>query len=93
MTRRPLSNWSAVIAVSIAAASLISFGTAGAISALPQQPRDPRPNQPRPATAAEKQLEANVRSTPQDWRAAQELARLEESRGALASATQERRLD
>ena len=86
MTPRTLSISSAAIAVGIAAASLISLRTADAVSALPQPPRDPRPNQTRPATAAEKQLEANVRSTPQDWRGAQELARLQESRGALAEA-------
>ena len=86
MTPRKLSTSSAAIAVGIAAASLISFGIAGARPALRQPPRDPRPNHARPASAAEKQLEASVRSTPQDLRAAKELARLQESRGALAEA-------
>jgi TonB family protein len=86
MTPRTLSISSAAIAVGIAAASVISFGTAGAVPALRQQPRDPRPNQSRPATAAEKQLQATLASTPQDWHAAQELARLQERRGALAEA-------
>jgi TonB family protein len=86
MTPRTLSISSAALAVGIAAVSVISFGALRAVPALPQQPRDPRPNQARPATAAEQQLEANVRSTPQDWRAAQELARLQERRGALAEA-------
>jgi hypothetical protein len=83
MTPRTLSISAGAIAAGIAAASVICFAGAPALS---QQPRDPRPNQIRPATAAEKQLEANVRSAPQDWQTAQELARLQESRGALAEA-------
>jgi TonB family protein len=83
MTPRTLSMSAAAIAAGIAAASVISFA---GVPARSQQPRDPRPNQVRAATAAEKQLEANVHSTPQDWRAAQELARLQESRGAFAEA-------
>jgi TonB family protein len=87
MTPRALSIWSAaVIAIGIGVASGISHGMAGAVAALPQQPRDPRPNQARPATDAEKQLRAVVASTPQDWRAAQELAKLQEQRGALTEA-------
>jgi TonB family protein len=86
MAPRTLSISSAAIVVGIAAASVISFGIAGAVPASPQQPRDPRPNQDRPATAAEQQLEAMEASTPQDSQAAQELARLQERRGALAEA-------
>jgi TonB family protein len=86
MRPRTVNISSAAIQVCMAVASLISFGIPGATPSLAQQPRDPRPNQVRPATAAEKQVEANVHSTPQDWRGAQELARLQESRGALAEA-------
>jgi TonB family protein len=76
----------AMIVIGIGAVSVISYGMTGVVPPLPQQPRDPRPNQARPATDAEKQLQATVASTPQDWRAAQELAKLQESRGALAEA-------
>src|SRR5436190_15624108 len=86
MTPRTLSISSGAMALGLTVASLISFGIAAAVPAPPQQPRDPRSNQARPATAAEKQLEASVRSTPQDWRGAQELASLEERRGAVAEA-------
>jgi TonB family protein len=86
MTPRILIISSPAIALAITAVSLLSFTPAAAAPALSQQPRDPRPNQTRPATAAEKQLEAKVRSTPQDWQGTLELARLQESRGALREA-------
>jgi TonB family protein len=75
-----------MIAIGVGAVSVISYGMPGVLPELPQQPRDPRPNQARPATEAEKQLQATVAATPQDWRAAQELSKLQESRGALAEA-------
>jgi TonB family protein len=89
MTPRRLRILSAAMiaaAAGVGAVSVISYGMAGAVPTLPQQPRDPRPNQARPATETEKQLQATVAATPQDQRAAQELAKLQEGRGALADA-------
>jgi TonB family protein len=87
MKPRALNIWSAVaIAFSIAVASVIAYGMTGAVPALPQQPRDPRANEARAATDLEKQLRAVVDSTQQDWGAAQELAKLQERRGAFAEA-------
>ena len=85
MTLRGLSIGAAGIMAAVAA-SLIGYGMAGAASGLAQQPRDPRPNEARSATKGEKQLETVVASAPHDWRAAQELAKLQERRGALAEA-------
>jgi TonB family protein len=84
MMSRALLTWSS--AVALGAASLVAYGTAGAVTPSAQQPRDLRPNQPRPATNAEKQLVTVVASRPQDSRAAQELARLQEARGAIVEA-------
>jgi TonB family protein len=86
MKPRNLSIWSATLVAGMTAASLIAYGVAASVPAVPQQPRDPRPQEARPAADREKQLAAAAASAPQDRRAAQELAKLQEGRGALAEA-------
>lgn len=86
MTSRTVSSWSVAVVVAIGVACVLTYGMTAAVPALPQQPRDPRPNQARTATEAEEQLRAILASSPQDSRAARELAQLQEARGAIAEA-------
>ena len=83
MTRRTLSVWVAgILTAGVATGAAMSLGTA----TTTQQPRDVRPNDARPATQREKELAPEVTATPGDWKNAQELARLQETRGALGEA-------
>jgi TonB family protein len=77
------------IAAILTAAIALPYGVSARIPDMPEQmspPRDLRPGQARPATDEETQLRRKVATSPADPRSMLELARLQESRGAIAEA-------